>query len=123
MGGTPLDSNGRPIPRIEYTIGDNERLRAAEMYDTAESILLAAKADILPFERNKLDVNGSAIHEHGTCRMGDDPKRSALNGFCQSHDVPNMIVVAGSAFITATEKNPTLTILAMTGSATDHLAK
>src|SRR5260370_1348608 len=110
--GTPLDAYGVPIARIEYKIGDNERRMAAEMYDTAESILRAAKAEIVPFERNQVDVAGSAIHEHGTCRMGADPKRSALNGFCQSHDVPNMFVVDGSAFTTASEKNPTLTILA-----------
>jgi choline dehydrogenase-like flavoprotein len=121
--GTPLDAYGVPIARIEYKIGDNERRMAAEMYDTAESILRAAKAEIMPFERNKLDVNGSAIHEHGTCRMGADPKRSALNGFCQSHDVPNMFVVDGSAFTTATEKNPTLTILALAWRATDYLAQ
>ncbi len=121
--GTPLDAYGVPIARIEYKIGDNERRMAAEMYDTAESILRAAKAEIMPFERNKLDVNGSAIHEHGTCRMGADPRRSALNGFCQSHDVPNMFVVDGSAFTTATEKNPTLTILALAWRATDYLAE
>jgi len=72
--GTPLDAYGVPIARIEYKIGDNERHMAAEMYDTAESILRAAKAEIVPFERNQVDVAGSAIHEHGTCRMGADPK-------------------------------------------------
>ncbi len=120
--GTPLDSYGVPIARIEYKIGDNERRMAAEMYDTAESILRAAKAEIMPFERGKLDVAGSAIHEHGTCRMGADPKRSALNQHCQSHDVPNLFVVDGSAFTTASEKNPTLTILALAWRATDYLA-
>src|SRR5437899_376177 len=120
--GTPLDAYGVPIARIEYKIGDNERRMAAEMYDTAESILRAAKAESVPFERNQVDVAGSAIHEHGTCRMGADPKRSALNGFCQSHDVPNMFVVDGSAFTTASEKNPTLTILALAWRATDYLA-
>jgi choline dehydrogenase-like flavoprotein len=121
--GTPRDAYGVPIARIEYKIGDNERRMTAEMYDTAESILRAAKAEIMPFERNKVDMNGSAIHEHGTCRMGEDPKRSALNGFCQSHDVPNMFVVDGSAFTSATEKNPTLTILALAWRATDYLSQ
>lgn len=120
--GTPKDRYGVPIARIEYKIGENEHNMAKEMYDSAESILRAAKAEILPFERGWLDQNGSAIHEHGTCRMGADPKRSALNGFCQSHDVPNLFVVDGSAFTTASEKNPTLTILALSWRATDYLA-
>jgi choline dehydrogenase-like flavoprotein len=54
--------------------------------------------------------------------MGKDPKRSALNAFCQSHDVKNLFVVDGSAFTTASEKNPTLTILALAWRATDYLA-
>jgi choline dehydrogenase-like flavoprotein len=121
--GTPPDAYGVPIARIEYKIRDNERRMAAEMYDTAESILRAAKAEIVPFQRGSVDVAGSAIHEHGTCRMGADPKRSALNGYCQSHDVPNLFVVDGSAFTTASEKNPTLTILALAWRATDYLAR
>jgi len=121
--GTPADKYGIPIARIEYTIGDNEHAMAREMYDTAEAILHAAKAEILPYERLRLDSNGSAIHEHGTCRMGADPKRSALNGFCQMHEVKNVFVVDGSAFTSASEKNPTLTILALAWRATDYMAE
>jgi choline dehydrogenase-like flavoprotein len=121
--GTPNDRYGVPIARIEYKIGENEHKMAREMYDTAEGILRAAKAEILPFERGGLDVAGSAIHEHGTCRMGADPKRSALNGFGQMHDVKNTFVVDGAAFTTASEKNPTLTILALSWRATDYLAE
>ena len=123
VDGTPLDRYGVPIAKIEYSIGENERKMAKDMYATAEEILHAAKAEILPFERNWLDVNGGAIHEHSTCRMGADPKRSAFNGFCQSHEVKNLFVVDGSAFTTATEKNPTLTILALAWRATDYLAE
>jgi choline dehydrogenase-like flavoprotein len=54
--------------------------------------------------------------------MGDDPRQSALNKFCQMHDVKNIFVVDGSAFTTASEKNPTLTILALSWRATDYLA-
>jgi choline dehydrogenase-like flavoprotein len=55
--------------------------------------------------------------------MGDDRKRSALNGFCQSHEVNNLFVVDGAAFTTASEKNPTLTILALAWRSTDFLAQ
>ena len=54
--------------------------------------------------------------------MGADPKKSALNGFCQMHEVKNVFVVDGSAFTTASEKNPTLTILALAWRATDYMA-
>jgi choline dehydrogenase-like flavoprotein len=121
--GAPMDKYGVPIARIEYSIGENERKMAAAMYDTVEEILVSAKAEILPFDRTVLDMNGGAIHEHGTCRMGADPKKSALNAFCQSHEVKNLFVVDGAAFTTATEKNPTLTILANCWRATDYLAE
>jgi choline dehydrogenase-like flavoprotein len=54
--------------------------------------------------------------------MGDDAKKSPLNAFNQMHDVKNVFVVDGSAFTTASEKNPTLTILALSWRATDYLA-
>jgi choline dehydrogenase-like flavoprotein len=120
---TPRDQYGVPIARIEFKIGENERKMVEEMYDTAEAMLRAAKGEVLPYKRGELDVAGAAIHEHGTVRMGDDPKRSALNGFCQSHEVKNLFVVDGAAFPTATEKNPTLTILAVAWRSSDYLAE
>jgi choline dehydrogenase-like flavoprotein len=95
----------------------------ADMYDTVEMILKEARAEIFEFERGKTDKNGSAIHEHGTCRMGSDPKTSALNSLNQMHEVKNLFVVDGSSFTTASEKNPTLTILALSWRATDYLAE
>ena len=77
----------------------------------------------MDFKRGVLDNNGSAIHEHGCCRMGEDPKRSALNAFNQMHEVKNVFVVDGSAFTSASEKNPTLTILSLSWRATDYLAR
>ncbi len=116
------DAYGIPLMRIEYSIGENERKMAEAMYTTCEEILHAAKAEVLPYRRGSLDVNGAAIHEHGTCRMGTDPKRSALNRYCQAHEVKNLFVVDGASFPTSTEKNPTLTILANAWRATDYMA-
>jgi choline dehydrogenase-like flavoprotein len=120
---TRTDRDGVPLMRIDYTIGENERKMADHMYDSAEEILRAAGAEIVEMNRGWLDRMGSAIHEHGTCRMGDDPKRSALNAFNQMHEVKNVFVVDGSAFTTASEKNPTLTILALAWRASDYLAE
>ncbi|MGE0102153.1 MAG: GMC family oxidoreductase [Blastocatellales bacterium] len=117
-----LDAYGVPLPRIIFKYGENERKMVDEMYDTVERILHEAKAEIYEINRGSYDTPGNAIHEHGTCRMGADPKSSALNGFCQMHAVKNLFVVDGSAFPSATEKNPTLTILALAWRATDYLA-
>jgi choline dehydrogenase-like flavoprotein len=120
--GTPLDRYGVPLPKIIFRDGENERRMVEEMYDTVEEILHAAKAEVFDLRRGRTDPPGSSIHEHGTCRMGSDPKTSALSEFCQMHAVKNLFVVDGSAFSSASEKNPTLTILALAWRATDHLA-
>jgi choline dehydrogenase-like flavoprotein len=117
------DRYGVPLMKIDYKIGDNERKMAEHMYDTAEEILRAAGAELVTFNRGELDNMGSAIHEHGTVRMGQDPRRSALNAWNQMHEVKNVWVVDGSSFTTAGEKNPTLTILALAWRATDRLAE
>jgi choline dehydrogenase-like flavoprotein len=116
------DRYGVPLLKIDYRIGENELKMTQHMADTMEEIVHAARGVLVGYKRGDLDKNGSAIHEHSTCRMGVDPKRSALNAFNQMHEVKNLFVVDGSAFTTATEKNPTLTILALSWRATDYLA-
>jgi choline dehydrogenase-like flavoprotein len=118
-----VDRYGVPLLKIDYRIGDNERKMTEHMADAVEEIVKAAGGVLVNYERGDLDAMGSAIHEHGTCRMGADPKRSALNRFNQMHEVKNVFVVDGSAFPNASEKNPTLTILALSWRATDHLAQ
>jgi choline dehydrogenase-like flavoprotein len=62
-----------------------------------------------------------AIHELGTARMGNDPKTSVLNAFNQSHDVKNLFVMDGASFVSSACQNPTLTMMAITVRACDHL--
>lgn len=118
-----LDAYGVPLPRIHLSYSDNEKKMSEEMYDTVEALMREARAEPFDYQRGQWDGPGSAIHEHGTCRMGADPKNSALNGFNQMHAVRNLFVVDGSSFPSATEKNPTLTILAVAWRATDYLAE
>lgn len=117
------DRYGVPLARIDYHIGENERKMVEHMADTVEAIVQAAGGELVNYRRGQTDSMGSAIHEHGTVRMGTDPKRSALNGWNQMHEVKNVFVTDGSAFTTASEKNPTLTILALSWRATDYLAE
>lgn len=120
---TRTDRYGVPLMKVSVEFGDNEQKMRHHMYDTAEEILHTAGAEIFPFDRATNDTPGSAIHEHGTCRMGADPKSSVLNEFNQMHEVDNLFVVDGAAFTNASEKNPTLSILALSWRATDYLAE
>jgi choline dehydrogenase-like flavoprotein len=53
--------------------------------------------------------------------MGDDPKNSVLNSFCQTHDIPNLFVFGGGCFVTTGDKHPTLTMMALTARGCDYL--
>ena len=117
------DRYGVPLMKIDVAFGDNERKMRKHMYDTCQEILETLKAEIVPIDREANDPPGSSIHEHGTCRMGKDPKTSVLNSFNQMHEVGNVFVVDGSAFPNASEKNPTLSIVALSWRATDYLAE
>src|ERR1700744_1658895 len=68
-----------------------------------------------------LDKPGKGIHEVGTVRMGDDPKKAPLNKWGQANDCKNLFVTDGSVFTQQSEKNPTLTILALSMRATEYL--
>ncbi|HZS06058.1 MAG TPA: GMC family oxidoreductase [Blastocatellia bacterium] len=116
------DRYGIPQLRFNCRWGGNDLKMAALMYDNAEEILRAAGAEIIPYRRNPPSPHGDATHEVGTARMGSDPKTSVLNGFCQAHDVRNLFVTDGASFVSATEKNCTLTIMALAWRACDYLA-
>ncbi len=62
-------------------------------------------------------------HQAGTCRMGNDPKTSVVNRYCQVHDVDNLFVIDGSVHVNNGAFNPALTIMAVAYHASDHLLK
>ncbi len=68
----------------------------------------------------KIPLAGTA-HQCGTVRFGKDPKTSALNTWCQAHDVKNLYVVDGSFFPSISAVNPGLTIMAMALRVGNHL--
>src|SRR5215831_14757781 len=115
------DKWGIPVLRFHYKFGDNEHRMAEDMKETAQEMFEAAGFDIVSVTSRVL-TEGWSIHELGTARMGNDPKTSVLNQFEQSHDVKNLFVVDGSAFVNASCQNPTWTIMALCWRSCDFLA-
>jgi choline dehydrogenase-like flavoprotein len=70
-----------------------------------------------------ISVGGGIIHEVGTVRMGDDPGTSALNKYCQAHDVRNLFVADAAPFVGNPDKNPTHTIIALAWRTAEYLAE
>ena len=73
--------------------------------------------------RVPISRGGAIIHEVGTVRMGDDPRTSVLNKYCQAHDVRNLFVADGAPFVTNPDKNPTHTIIALAWRTAEYLAE
>ena len=116
------DAWGIPALHIQTRYTDNEFNMARDAADTLEELCQAAGFEVLG-KHDQMHPPGYSIHELGTCRMGDDPKKSVLNKWNQSHDIKNLFVVDGSSFVTAGSQNPTLTILALSLRASEYLAE
>ena len=81
------------------------------------------EAHLVPREAyfgKRLPVAGTG-HQNGTVRFGNDPKSSALDVNCRSHEVDNLYVVDSSFFCSSAAVNPTLTIIANAIRVADHL--
>ena len=89
---------------------------------SAAEILKRAGAEEISISEN-LTVPGRIIHELGTARMGEDPKKSVLNKYNQVWDAKNVFVTDGAAFVNSANQNPTLTILALTIRACEYLTE
>jgi choline dehydrogenase-like flavoprotein len=116
-----VDAFGIPILRIHMTWGENERKMQVDMATSAAEMLEAAGATEVQQNIHPNLEPGSAIHEAGLARMGDNPKTSVLNQFCQAHDVPNLFVMDASCFVSIACQNPTLTIMALAVRSSDYL--
>jgi choline dehydrogenase-like flavoprotein len=114
------DAWGIPALRISMTHGNNEAALMEDAGESAAEMLEATGARNIRV-RTKSRVPGHSIHEVGTARMGRDPKKSVLNEWNQTHDVPNLFVTDGACFVSSACQNPTLTMMAVTMRACDHL--
>jgi len=122
-----VDRWGIPVLRFHWKWSDNEIKMAKDMQETFRQIVETAGGTYLkttgpdgPRPYGIAD-GGVIIHELGTARMGSNPKTSVLNSYCQAHDVQNVFVTDAASFVTNPDKNPTLTIMALTWRASDYL--
>jgi choline dehydrogenase-like flavoprotein len=114
---TATDDWGLPRARRHVYWNSNDMAIFRDMQRWSKDILLSSGAEILD-----VATEPRTNHELGGARMGNDPKTSVVNRFCQTHDVANLFVVDGSVFTSASEKNPTHTIMALAARTADHIA-
>lgn len=122
-----VDKFGIPVLRFHYKWSDYEVKQAKHMKETFKEII-EKSGGIITWGNTDgahndygLAAPGRIIHEVGTTRMGDDPKKSAVNKYNQAHDCKNLFVVDGGPFVSQADKNPTWTILALSMRATEYI--
>lgn len=121
-----VDKYGIPVLKFHYKWTDAELKQGKHMQDTFHDLFTSMGAIITtPYVGVDKDYGlkkpGEIIHEVGTIRMGDDPKTSVLNKWCQAHECKNLFVVDGAPFVQQGDKNPTLTILALSMRTSEYI--
>jgi len=110
---------------IDIKLGENEKalMRAAHQ-DAIDMLTSAGFENIREGQKpeDNMDGIGGRIHEMGTARMGRDPKTSVLNGWNQSHDIPNLFITDGSFMASSAVQNPSLTYMAFSARAANYAA-
>jgi choline dehydrogenase-like flavoprotein len=114
------DVHGMPAVHIAYALSQNEHNMLPDMIATGHDMLEAAGFDVVKAATSYW-ASGSSIHEVGTARMGADPESSVVNRHNQIWGCDNVYVSDGSVFVTAGSANPTLTMMALTARACDHI--
>lgn len=117
-----VDAWGIPVLKISADWSDNEKKIWHDGREQAVEMLKAAGATNVNMT-GQFSVPGFCIHETGTARMGNDPKASVLNKYCQSHDVENLFVTDGAAWVSSGCQNPTLTMMALTVRTCDYIMR
>ncbi len=121
-----VDKWGIPVLRFHWQWGENEIKMARDMQETFRLIIETAGGSVFAgshrvMQSNGISEGGTIIHELGTVRMGNDAKTSALNSNCQAHDVKNVFVADAAPFVTNPDKNPTLSIMALSWRTSEYL--
>lgn len=118
------DPWGLPILKIDCEFKSNELAMRQDIMLTSQEMLEAAgHKDIKPFDDLATTPPGHCIHEMGTCRMGKDPKTSALNKWNQMWAAENVFVTDGASMTSSACQNPSLTYMALTARAADYAVK
>jgi choline dehydrogenase-like flavoprotein len=117
-----VDRWGIPVLRFHFRWSEHEMKMVEHMRQTFTEIIETMGGKVVSADRG-ISTGGTIIHELGTIRMGDDPKSSALNRYCQAHDVKNLFVADAAPFVSNPDKNPTLTINALAWRTAEYLAE
>ncbi|BBG65806.1 glucose-methanol-choline (GMC) oxidoreductase:NAD binding site [Hydrogenimonas sp.] len=106
---TRKDRFGMPVGRLRLNAHPHDLEVASMISAKAEALLRKMGARNIVTDISSLPPQNLIA---GGCRFGDDPERSVLNRYCQSHDIPNLFVADASFMPTGGSVPYTWTIYA-----------
>lgn len=110
-----------PVAKVTTRLRKNDLEILSFMTGKCREIAEAAGAAEIIREFGTYDLSLNT-HPSGTCRMGNDPGKSVINSFCQSHDLKNLFIIDSSCFVTdGCGDSPSLTIHAIALRASEYI--
>lgn len=119
---TRTDPFGRPELDVRMTFGDDD---VQNVLDARQTLLdLFRSSGYAPEVRRAETVltPGESVHFGGTIRMHESRTYGVTDAWNRLYDAPNVLACDASCFTTGSEKNPTLTAMAIAARAVDRLA-
>jgi choline dehydrogenase-like flavoprotein len=120
-----VDKWGIPVLRFHFKWSDDEIQQARHMQETFQEIITTAGGKVMAGAGANsnwgIARGGEIIHEVGATKMGDNPKTSVLNQYCQAWDCKNLFITDAAPFASNADKNPTLSITALGWRTSDYI--
>jgi choline dehydrogenase-like flavoprotein len=123
------DRLGMPRVRLDWRLGELERLTLSEFVKTLasefERLGLGSfdlkQAEFLDDPAAWVERAHDSAHHMGTARMHETPQHGVVDPQCQVHGMDNLYIGSSAVFPTSARSNPTLTILALCVRIADRL--
>ena len=115
---THRDRRGIPLPRITFSLHQNEARVREYLARIGEGIMRESGAS-----KVWCVLKPSATRWAGGTRMGEDPASSVVNAQCQLHEAPNLFVLGSSVFPTMAGYPPLATISALAYRAAEYIQR
>jgi choline dehydrogenase-like flavoprotein len=110
------------LPALRFTYQDHPDDLATMRFLQGKAVEILEAAGAKRTWADPVQPSNFAVHLLGTCRMGDDPRRSVVDRYHRTHDVPNLFLCDGSSLVTSGRGQPTCTIQALAYRAGEQIA-
>jgi choline dehydrogenase-like flavoprotein len=111
-----------PLLKISVVYDENDEKMKKDYFEQFTEMLTNTGFTNIK-THNSTQNPGVDVHEMGGIRMGKDPKTSLLNKWNQLHSCKNVYVTDGACMTSTSTQNPSLTYMALTARAVDHVVK